>query len=42
MSSARESQVQVLQKKDLFIKLDIIIARTNCIKFNKKIIKGII
>jgi hypothetical protein len=44
ISSAGESQVQVLQKKDLFIKLDIIITGTNHIKFNKEkiIIKGII
>jgi hypothetical protein len=42
--SAGESQVQVLQKKKLFIKLDIIIIRINYIKFNKRklIIKGII
>jgi hypothetical protein len=36
ISSARESQVQVLQKKNLFIKLDIIITKTNYIKFIKK------
>jgi hypothetical protein len=36
ISSAGESQIQVLQKKNLFIKLDIIIIRINHIKFNKK------
>jgi hypothetical protein len=44
ISSARESQVQVLQKRDLSIKLDIITTGTNYIKFSKRktIIKGII
>jgi hypothetical protein len=44
ISSAVESQVQVLQKKDLFIKFDIITTGTNHTKFNKgkTIIKGII
>jgi hypothetical protein len=44
ISSARELQIQVLQKRNLFIKLDIIITRINYIKFSKRkvIIKGII
>jgi hypothetical protein len=44
ISSAGESQIQILQKKNLSIKLDIITTRINHIKFSKKktIIKGII